>query len=76
MKTSTIVTISTVADLDAVEAVMEALDGDGSTGNMPDVTPGHAAVWILRAFNDRGWKIVTSVDGDASEASTPDGSDG
>lgn len=56
-----------VSPIDVIEAIIDALDGDGSTGVMPDVTPGHAAVWIARDLERRGWRIVKPIEAEAEE---------
>lgn len=37
--------------LQFLELIEEALEGDGSTPTMPDVTPSDAARWILSAID-------------------------
>lgn len=56
-----------VSPIDVIEAIIDALDGDGSTGVMPDVTPGHVAVWITRDLERRGWRVVKPIDPEPDE---------
>lgn len=40
-----------------LEVMEEALEGDGSTGTMPDVSPSDAARWILSNLIAKGYRI-------------------
>ena len=44
--------------LNILRVCINALDGDGSTLYLPDVTPADAAIWIMIALDDHGYKIV------------------
>jgi hypothetical protein len=43
--------------LTILEIIAEALEGDGSTAFMPDVTPDQAARYIYGALNAKGYEI-------------------
>ena len=47
-----------IVDTQILEVAIEALEGDGSTGRMPDVAPWQAAVWVLEALDRRGYSVV------------------
>lgn len=51
--------MTTLTDLTTVLRIMvDALDGDGSTEYMPDVTPFQACHDILLALDEHGYMIV------------------
>lgn len=41
---------------------VEALHGDGSTSTMPDVEPWQAAVWMIGALDEAGYRFVRIID--------------
>ena len=43
--------------LQILEIMAEALEGDGSTSYMPDVTPEQAARYVYGALNAKGFAI-------------------
>lgn len=43
--------------LRVLELIEEALEGDGSTAYMPDVTPAQAARYVVSALNFNGFVI-------------------
>lgn len=47
--------------LAAVEVAAAALEGDGSTSTMPDVTPDQAARWMVAALDAAGYIIARRV---------------
>ena len=44
--------------LDVLKLCIDALDGDGSTGTMPDVSPADAAIWVLTALHEAGYRFI------------------
>lgn len=44
--------------LRVLEVMEDALEGDGSTNTMPDVSPADAARWIYSALNKHGYLVV------------------
>lgn len=43
--------------IDALEAALAALAGDGSVATLPDVTPAQAVVWITEGLHAAGFEI-------------------
>ena len=45
-----------------LEIIEDALEGDDSTGFMPDVTPGQAARWSVQMLDKKGYAIIRTND--------------
>lgn len=47
-----------VVSIEVLEAFLTALEGDGSTEYMPDVTPPMAFGWVMHEFDKRGLMVT------------------